>query len=57
MVYGQLTRQQLRCRRILSERHGLRIAVIMNEFGDTVDLERWYLPLSRSCPEMFDISN
>jgi len=26
-------------RRILKERHGYRIAVIMNEFGDTADLE------------------
>ncbi|PVF93116.1 cobW-domain-containing protein [Serendipita vermifera] len=27
-------------RRILTERHGYRIAVIMNEFGDTADLEK-----------------
>ncbi|KAG2009961.1 hypothetical protein CC2G_012827 [Coprinopsis cinerea AmutBmut pab1-1] len=26
-------------KRILTERHGYRIAVIMNEFGDTADIE------------------
>ncbi|KAF8489390.1 hypothetical protein JB92DRAFT_3013418 [Gautieria morchelliformis] len=33
-------------RRILTERHGYRIAVIMNEFGDTADIEGQNLCLS-----------
>ncbi|TFY78102.1 hypothetical protein EWM64_g5911 [Hericium alpestre] len=51
-------------RRILTERHGHRIAVIMNEFGDTADIETRAIqvasaddPVAESSEEFLELAN
>jgi len=51
-------------KRILTEHHGYRIAVIMNEFGDTADIESRAInvsstsdPLAESSEEFLELSN
>lgn len=51
-------------RRILTERHGYRIAVIMNEFGDTADIEAKAInvsstedPLAENSEEFLELAN
>ncbi|KAF9013339.1 CobW/HypB/UreG, nucleotide-binding domain-containing protein [Cyathus striatus] len=51
-------------KRILTERHGYRIAVIMNEFGDTADIEAKAInitsegdPMAESSEEFLELAN